>query len=558
MSREARHRSARNGAQVRKRLEEGIRAWELALVALVLLVVVASNVAWVLRDGSPPFEHSGRSIRDSVVLWQEGVGPDDYPPLSYAVSAAAYSVFGLSRISALTSQYVFLLPWLAGCWWIGRELGGRGGGVLTLLAAAGTPWMSLHLQGYFLEVGTAALVATAFALLLASRGGRRLAPTLALGVVLGLGMLSKWSFLFFVAPGLLWPFWEAWRDGGRSRALAGGAVAALLFTAAMLSLSTEGWGFPWKTFVAAVDAWIVLAVLALRSRRTTGGGLALALALGVLVSGWWYFLSVQELTFKAAGDAGQGFSASQGLAVLAGTLATSFWLAPLWLAVGLVAGLRDPSLRVPTAAAVAGILVPMAVYVQSGVPIGPRYLLPALPFVVAVSFGWWGRVPAAVPPLALFLSVVGLLQIGSWASAAAREWVAPLRPEIGAGIPAVLGPEPTSPPVASTAERILAELSSSGEHRITAIVRPGVRLDVDMVLMETALRGRDLDIEHLLPGRSSAEARTSLVLVMGDEELPGHERLECWEAPGWGRWCLWRHPTRRDDRPPPRAGGAPR
>lgn len=535
------------------RVQRGVAAWELGLLGLVLLAVLAANVAWILGDASPPFEHSGRSIRDSVILWQEGLGPDDYPPLSYAVSAAAYSVFGLSRVTALTSQYVFLLPWLAGCWWIGRRLGGRGGGVLTLLAAGGSPWMSLHLEGYFLEVGTTAMVALAFALALSERR-----HPYALGLVLALGMLSKWSFLFFVAPCLAPFVWEAWREGGRSRAVALGALGCLLFTGLMLALSREGWGFPWKTFTAAMDAWIVLAVFAFQARRTTGGQVGLALSVGVLASGWWYFLSLQELTFKAAGDAGQGASAALGWSVLWGTLATSFWLAPAWLAVGTVAGLRLRDLRVPTVAAVAGILIPMIVYVQSGVPIGPRYLLPAMPLVIAVAFGWWGRVRPVVPLLAAVLAGVGFLQIGSWAFPPAQAWVTPLRPEPGLRVPAVLPPEPVAPPVAATAERILAEISSTGEYRVTALVLPGCRLDVDMVLMETALRGRNLDIEHILPGRSSAEARTSLVLVMGEEALPDHELLECWEADGWGRWCLWRHPTRIDDRPPPRAGGPPR
>lgn len=543
---------------MRQDRDGGVAIWEACLLALVLAVVLGFGTAWVRLDSSPPFEHSGRSIRDSVVLWQHGVSPDDYPPLSYAVSAAAFSVFGLSRLAALTSQFVFLLPWLAGCWWCGRELGGRGGGALTLLAAAGSPWMALHLQGYFLEVGTAATVASAFALVLASRGCRELGPSLALGAVLGLGMLSKWSFLFFLAPAMLWPLAVAWREGGRSRLLMLGSLAALAFTGTVLPFADGSWGFPWKPYMAAMDAWLVLAVLALPSRRTPGGALTLALALGVLLSGWWYFLSFQELAFKAAGDAGQGTSAAQGLDILAGTLATSGWLAPAWLAAGVVAGALIPALRLPTAAAAAGIALPVAVYVLSGVPIGPRYILPAMPFVFALGFGWWGRAPRAVAPLAALLSVVGLLQIGSWTWPAARAWTVPLRPDLLLGVPAVLPPEPVAPPMAATAERILAELSATGESRITALILPGCRLDADMILMETALRGRDVDIEHLLPGRSAAEARTSLVLVMSDQPLPGHQRLECWEAPGWGSWCLWRHPTRRDLRPPPRSGGAPR
>lgn len=66
--------------RVKRRLAEGVAAWELALLGLGLLLVLGVNVAWVQRDGSPPFEHSGRSIRDSVVLWQEGWPPTTTRP----------------------------------------------------------------------------------------------------------------------------------------------------------------------------------------------------------------------------------------------------------------------------------------------------------------------------------------------------------------------------------------------------------------------------------------------------------------------------------------------
>lgn len=196
-----------------------VRIWE-----VLVLLAVTGGLAWIClgyiqaNPESLP-EHSGRSIQNGVVIWlrlSSGLSllPDDYPPLSFLVSAAFYSLFGVSHLVALGSQVLFLIPLLAGAWWIGRELGGRGGGMLSLLAAAGNPWLPINLTAYFLEVGTLAMVAAFFAFLLASRGGNSPLPTLALGLVLGLGMLSKWSFLFFTAPALLWPLILAWRGGG--------------------------------------------------------------------------------------------------------------------------------------------------------------------------------------------------------------------------------------------------------------------------------------------------------------------------------------------------------
>ncbi len=542
-----------------------VRPWEIGLGVVVLAAVAGSGLAWIAGDAAPPLEHSGRSIQDSILLWQRlqaGLGPgaDDYPPLSSLVSAVFYSLLGPSRLVALGSQFVFLLPYLAGCWWIGRELGGRGGGALTLLAAAGNPWMAFHLHGYYLEVGTTAMVAAAFALLLASRGGRVPGPTLALGLVAGLGMLSKWSFLLFLGPGLLWSALAAWREQGHSRWLGAASLGCLAFTLVLLRAARDeaARGFPWTPYGLCLAAWLLLAVLAGRRWRATGWnaglGTALAWGLGFLVCAWWYFLSVWELQTKATGDAGQGFAVGVSLARLVATLATCTWGAPLFFALGTLAGLRVRPLRLPTLFAWGGILLCLLFYVVWRVPPGPRYALPATVLVLAVSFGWWGRVRYAPLALGLLLTALGWLQVGSWmGNAPVGETT--LQPELArvARIPRIAPPQPSGPPSAPTAARILAELHDSGEQRITAVLLPGGRLDPDILILEAILRGRALDIKHVLdPGRE-ALPETSLVLAVGDLPasvpwLQGYRLLECWEAPGWGRWCLYQHPTRRDPR----------
>jgi len=295
-----------------------VRPWEIGVVLAVLAVVARLATVWVLNDGGPLLEHSGRSIQDSILLWKRlsaglGFGADDYPPLASLVSSAFYAVWGPSRLVALASQFVFLVPYLAGCWWIGRELGGRAGGTLTLLAAAGNPWMSLHLHGYYLEVGTTSLVALAFAFLLASRGGRSPAPTLALGVVAGLGMLSKWSWLLFMGPGLLWPLALTWKSGPRDRRMGGAALVCLAFTALMLLAAREeaSHGFPWMPYGLCLLAWLLLGALAARSWRRVGwtpsAGIALSWGLAFLVCAWWYFLSAWELQTKASGMPDRGW-----------------------------------------------------------------------------------------------------------------------------------------------------------------------------------------------------------------------------------------------------------
>jgi hypothetical protein len=417
--------------------------------------------------------------------------PDDYPPLSSLVSAVFYSIWGPSRLVALVSQFVFLVPYLAGTWWIGRELGGRAGGMLTLLAAAGNPWMSLHLHGYYLEVGTTSLVALALALLLASRGGRKPAPTLALGVVVGLGMLSKWSWWLFPGPGLLWPLVLAWKAGPKERRMGGAALACLVFTPLMVLVACPeaSRGFPWLPYGLCLVAWSLLGTLAMRSWRRAGwspaAGIALSWGLAFLVSAWWYFLSAGELQTKAAGDAGQGVAVGVCLARLLATLSTCTWAAPLWFALGSLAAIRIRELRVPTLLAWSGLALFLGFYALWQVPPGPRYALPATVLVLTLSFSWLGRFPRCAFLTGLLLLVVGWLQVGSWTlQTPCVSWAA--GPELAQNrwLLRLSPPRPSGPPMGVTAERILAELEGTGESEITSILLPEGRLDPDSLLLE--------------------------------------------------------------------------
>ncbi len=552
-----------------------VRPWEIASVLLVLAVTLGLAALWVLSDQGPLLEHSGRSIQDSILLWRRLAAglvfvPDDYPPLASLVSAGFYAVWGPSRLVALASQFVFLVPYLAGAWWTGRELGGRAGGTLTLLAAAGNPWMSLHLHGYYLEVGTTSLVALALALLLAARGGRNPAPTLALGVVAGLGMLSKWSWLLFMGPGLLWPLVLAWKAGPRNRRMAGAAVACLAFTALMLLAARPeaSHGFPWLPYGLCLVAWALLGALAARSWRRAGwspaAGIALSWGLAFLVGAWWYFLSAWELQTKAAGDAGQGVAAGVCLARLLATLSTCTWAAPAWFALGSLAALRIRELRVPTLVAWSGIALFLGFYAVWQVPPGPRYALPATVLVLAVSFAWLGRFPRCAFLAGLLLLAVGWLQVGSWTLQPPRvSWAAGPDLEQSRWLVRLSPPRPSGPPVGATAERIVAELEGTGESAITSVLLPEGRLDPDVLILESILRGRELDIRHILDRDPARPVRTSLLLLVGEAPpsspwLADFHLVESWQASGWGAWSLYRRkapgvgwPTESPGRAPP-------
>jgi len=544
-----------------------VRPWELAVLAVTGAALAGLCMDYLQQATAPVPEHSGRSIQDGVILWMrlsagQGPPPSDYPPLSLLVSSVFYGLFGVSRLSALSSQVVFLAPYLAGTWWLGRELGGRAGGVLVLLAAAGNPWLLINLSGYFLEPATAAMVSSAFALLLASRGGRLPGPTLALGLTLGLGMLSKWSFLFFLAPAMLWPLALAVTCRRGSRRLALACLACLVLTAWLSKPGPDQPAnqFPTVSFLRASGLWIWLAVAAAWTRRregwSPGVGLATALSLGFAVSGWWYFLSAEILHYKANSDLAQTFPPDQALRVLVEALATCLWVAPLWLALGVLAGMLLRGLRIPTAILVSGLVLPVVAYSYSGVPPHPRYILPAMGLVAALAFGWWGRVRWAPTVLAPGLLVLGLLQTG-WAgqvwAGPCEEWTLTLRHhgQMTWRVPRFALDPAAEVPLGAVAERILTELRRTDEHMIQAVVEPGVAADVDALILEVLQQRHLLFLEGFNPQGPDPLPKSSLMLVVG--RLPGEtpwlvdcRLLETWGGETEPRWLLYSHPYRRD------------
>lgn len=544
-----------------------IRIWELVVLAVVTGGLVWLCLGYIQAHPESLPEHSGRSIQKGVVVWLRLASglpllADDYPPLSFLVSAACYALFGFSHLVALGSQVLFLPPLLAGAWWIGRELGGRGGGMLCLLAAAGNPWLPINLTAYFLEVGTLAMVAVFFALLLASRGGRVPGPTLALGLVLALGMLSKWSFLFFTAPALLWPLFLAWKAGRGSQILVLGSLACLALTATLFQDGppTTDPVFPVVPFVRATGAWAWLAVAAAWIRRrdgwSPGVGLSWAFTLAFLVCGWWYFLSASVLLYKAGSDLAQNFPMREALGVMTGTLGTSIWLAPVWLALGTVAGLAIRPLRIPTLLLLGGILAPTVIYSLAGVPPHPRYILPATVLVTSLGFGWWGRIRWLPSLLAPGVLLLGMYQLGvSFPErfTPSHRWTLGLtgHGELSWFIPRYNRVGIPDREIGPIAERVLAEMEKSRELRITTLVQPGARGNVDGLMFEGLLRQRVVLVENFMSADPAPHPTTSLVLIVGQPEIQGtwlseYEAIATWSEGPAAPWTLYRHPTRRE------------
>jgi hypothetical protein len=184
-----------------------LRTWGPGLAVAVGLTVV--QLAWVAHDTSGMLNDDRSLFRAAACLeasWgtahagAECLGQTPYPPLIPAWTAAHFALFGASVQGAVASLWPFwLLLGLAAYGAVQRHAGALAGvaaAVLATLLAVHT-----HLRAfYFSEIPLAAAALGALACWDASDGLRRRLPTVGLGACLGLGLMCKWSFGFFLGP----------------------------------------------------------------------------------------------------------------------------------------------------------------------------------------------------------------------------------------------------------------------------------------------------------------------------------------------------------------------
>ena len=195
--------------------------------ALILLLAVAAfvmAVAPALREtGTPPGWDQSVHLRDSLVyerilrhpsVLAGGVlgailhGSEEfplltpsgyYPPLVPGITALLYTVAGRSYETAMATQMLFLVLLVYGTWALGNRLLGAPVGLVAGLMLMAAPGIRLNAEEYMLDLPLAAMVVVAVWALLSTDGFVRRDRSLVFGVLVGLGMLTKWTFFLFLA-----------------------------------------------------------------------------------------------------------------------------------------------------------------------------------------------------------------------------------------------------------------------------------------------------------------------------------------------------------------------
>jgi dolichyl-phosphate-mannose-protein mannosyltransferase len=193
-----------------------------------LLIGLATIVAvWLAIDRRPPeWDHANhleravvchRSLRESGSEWLQEIISESsfYPPIVTCTAGLLYFVLPIAPLTAQAVIWAFLVLGTLAVYGLGRRLLDADAALLAAFLFATAPFVVFMLLNFQLDLPLAALVALALYVLVRTEDLSLRRWTLGLGLVLGLGMLTKPPFAAYLSGPLLWVAWRGLRARDR-------------------------------------------------------------------------------------------------------------------------------------------------------------------------------------------------------------------------------------------------------------------------------------------------------------------------------------------------------
>lgn len=286
--------------------------WQVLLLGLLIAAQVAVNWTWLRTNVVIVGWDRPRHLIESLVYndllqqvtlrstFEAWTHSGYYPPLFHWAMVAFYKVFGISMDVAASVNSLFLVVLLLSAYGIGRHVAGKGVGLLCAFVTSTLPMIFGMSRYTYIEFSLTAMVALSFWLLLSSQGFSHRAYSLLFGLTVGLGLLTKWTYVLFVFPALLVVVLRSGllSEAGKGlRSLRLDARWAVVSAALAAGLSLI-WYLPNVDRVARLPlghlllplSWCLLGglIYLLRQTGSRGWNLLASLWLGAVVAGSWY------------------------------------------------------------------------------------------------------------------------------------------------------------------------------------------------------------------------------------------------------------------------------
>jgi len=187
------------------------------LLLTVFFVQAFQFVAWVLKDNSLPawdqswhlmmslnwynrFFVSGNPSTEEVERSYPifNYANNFYPPLFHITTTPFYLLLGRSFDSAILINLPYFAILILSSYYIGKKIHDVEAGLLTAFIVSTIPVYNFLMRDYLIDYALSSIIALGFMLLLYSDHFRNLKYSLLFGVVSGLGLLLKWTFVVYL------------------------------------------------------------------------------------------------------------------------------------------------------------------------------------------------------------------------------------------------------------------------------------------------------------------------------------------------------------------------
>ncbi|MDD5492440.1 MAG: phospholipid carrier-dependent glycosyltransferase [bacterium] len=189
----------------------------LLLLSLFLLLI---HMFWLSIDLRPPSWDAAAHLnlclqyRDVLNNFDSHVcrkllGVTGYYPPVYHLSALPFlALFGYSLSSACLVNLFYLLILVWATYGIGKKLYNEITGVMAAFLVSAYPYITHMTNTFVIDLALASMVTLGMYLYLRSEDFTKKWPSILFGLVCGIGVLVKWTYVFFLAGPLLYTGWH--------------------------------------------------------------------------------------------------------------------------------------------------------------------------------------------------------------------------------------------------------------------------------------------------------------------------------------------------------------
>jgi 4-amino-4-deoxy-L-arabinose transferase-like glycosyltransferase len=184
---------------------------DVTLLVFVAIVVASADVLWRGIEMRPPHWDMARHLLTSL-QYRDLLDSGEwlgfltnyyyYPPLLYWLTQPLYAALGTDVQVAVMTNCAFLVVLVLSVYGIGVELHDRRSARLAAIFALALPFVVSQFKEYQVDAPLTAMVALALWALIRTREFSSVRASYVFGIVAGLGLLTKWTFVVVMAAPL--------------------------------------------------------------------------------------------------------------------------------------------------------------------------------------------------------------------------------------------------------------------------------------------------------------------------------------------------------------------